>query len=90
MRCKLGPSAFAAGMSEPSLSQVTQVEWAGPLRPPGEVEKKTVYQYPGSRSENPLPGHAGANRDRHEWDPTSSLPALDAQDTRTQVISENG
>ena len=35
-------------------------------------------------------GHAGANRDRHEWDPTSSLPALDAQDTRPQVISENG
>ena len=37
-----------------------------------------------------LPGHAGANRDRHEWDPTSSLPAFDAQGTRPQVTSENG
>ena len=90
MRCKLGPSAFAAGMPEPSLSVMTEIEWADPLRPLGEVEIKKVYQYPGSRSENPLPGHAGANRDRHEWDPTSSLPALDSQDTRMQVISENG
>ena len=31
--------------------------------------------------------HAGANSDRHEWDPTSSLPALDAQDTRMQVTT---
>ena len=46
MRCKLGPSAFAAGMPEPSLSVVTEVEWAGPLRPLGEVEIKKVYQYP--------------------------------------------
>ncbi len=43
MRCKLGPPAFAAGMSEPSLSVVTEIEWAGPLRPLGEVEiKKTI------------------------------------------------
>jgi hypothetical protein len=50
VRCKLGPPAFAAGiMPEPTrsfkLSQVTQarVEWAGPLRPLGEVEiKKTI------------------------------------------------
>ncbi len=34
----MGPPAFAAGMSEPSLSVVTEVEWAGPLRPLGEVE----------------------------------------------------
>ncbi len=67
MRCKLGPSALAAGMPEPSLSVVTEVEWAGRLRPLGEVEiKKVLYQYPGSRSENPLPGHACANSDRHE------------------------
>ena len=57
-----------------------------PKRPLGEVEIKNVYQYNLSRSENPLHGHAGANRDRHEWDSTSSLPALDAQDTRPQVI----
>jgi hypothetical protein len=62
----LGPSAFAAGMPEPSLSVVTEVEWAGPLRPLGEVEIKKRVPVPGSRSENPLPGHAGANRDRHE------------------------
>ncbi len=77
-------------MPEPSLSVVTEVEWADPLRPLGEVEIKKRVPVPGSRSENPLPGHAGANRDRHEWDPTSSLPALDSQDTRMQVISENG
>jgi hypothetical protein len=77
-------------MPEPIFSVISEVEWAGPLRPLGEVEIKNVYQYPGSRSENPLPGHAGADRDRHEWDPTSSLPALDAQDIRMQVISENG
>ena len=68
VRFKLGPasSSFAAGMSEPSLPPMAPAGYGGPLRPLGEVEKKTVYQYPGSRSENPLPGHAGANRDRHE------------------------
>ena len=45
VRCKLGPPAFAAGMPEPSLSQVTQVEWAGPLRPPLRAETKKKYQY---------------------------------------------
>ena len=40
VRCKFGPSAFAAGMPEPSLSVMSEIEWAGPLRPPGEVEKK--------------------------------------------------
>jgi hypothetical protein len=90
VRCKLGPSAFAAGMPEPSLSPMSPAGFDGPLRPLGEVEIKKVYQYPRSRSESPLPGHAGANRDRSEWDPTSSLPALDAQDTRTQVTRENG
>ena len=46
MRCKLGPSAFAAGMPEPSLSVVTEVEWAGPLRPLGEVEIKKSIPVP--------------------------------------------
>ena len=46
VRCKLGPPAFAAGMPEPSLSQVTQVEWAGPLRPLGEVEIKKRVPVP--------------------------------------------
>ena len=45
VRFKLGPSTPTAGMSEPSLSQVTQVEWAGPLRPPLRAETKKKYQY---------------------------------------------
>ena len=48
VRFKLGPSTLTAGMSEPSLSQVTQVEWAGPLRPLGEVEIKKTIPVPGS------------------------------------------
>ncbi len=70
MRCKLGPNSLAAGMSEPSLPPMApagfRVDGPGPLRPLGEVEIKKEYQYPGSRSENPLPGHACANSDRHE------------------------
>ena len=91
MRCKLGPSAFAAGMSEPSLSQVTQVEWAGP---PVRSKKKLCTSTPVLEVKIRCPGMQARTESRHEWDPTSSLPALDAQDTRMQgdqrkwVISE--
>ena len=90
MRCKLGPSAFAAGMSEPSLSVMSEIEWAGPLRPLGEVEIKKRVPVPPFEVKIRCPGMQAPNRDRYECDPTSSLPALDAQDTRMQVISENG
>ena len=34
VRFKLGPASFAAGMPEPSLSVMTEIEWADPPRPP--------------------------------------------------------
>jgi hypothetical protein len=102
VRCKLGPASFAAGMSEPSLSPMAPAGFDGRLRPPGEVGKKLCTSTPilevkiparcrGTGMQAALPG---ANSDRHEAeherDPTSSLPALDAHDTRMQVIGEMG
>ncbi len=82
----MGPATFVAGLSDPVFYLISEVEWAGPLRPSGEVEiKKCVpLSTPVLEVKIRCPsngGHAGASRDRHEWDPTSSLPALDAQDT---------
>ena len=46
MRFKLGLATFTAGITEPSLSVVTEVDSVGPLRPPHPGSKKKEYQYP--------------------------------------------
>ena len=50
VRFKLGPSTPTAGIPEPSLSVMSEIEWADPLRPLGEVEiKKTIPVPPFSK-----------------------------------------
>ena len=46
VRFKLGLATLTAGMPEPSLSVVTEIESVGPLRPPHPGSKKKEYQYP--------------------------------------------
>ncbi len=92
MRCKLGPSALAAGMPEPSLSVMSEIEWAGPLRPLGEVEIKKTIPVPFFVNEVKIrcPGmQARTEIATSEIPPRACKPVLDSQDTRMEVISEN-
>jgi hypothetical protein len=90
VRCKLGPASFAAGMPEPSLPPMAPAGYGVSQRPLGEVEIKKVYRYHLSRSENPFARACRREQRSPRVGSHLELACIDAQDTRTQVTSENG